>query len=218
MSVIKGINKLIAAEVDPAVITKLEAGASLHLRHSNITFKIIEIEEELVVRAEQGKSAAGNYADRNRLVELTRELFGIIPTNLPIKVQPVPYKAAVIDVVTPQWINQHMHSFGININTFVQETGIDRSNFSAWINNLRPMSQIVKALIFQTVKLYALRDLIKHLDSVEGQFKQYYMNAYFDRDLINSIINSHINMQKYNVDIVEPDESGRIIINISRKS
>lgn len=217
MNAIKNVGR-IKEHLTSDALDKLEAGAALHKRHSNITFKIINLDAtSLDIRAEQGKSASGNYADQSTLITRTRELFCKFFPDLIIYVHAVPYKAAAIDAVTPQWINQHMHAFGININTFVSETGIDRSNFSAWINELRPMSGIVKALIFQTVKLYALRALVKYLDAVEGEFKQYFMNVYFDKELITLIVNGNHNMKNYHVEIIEPDETGRLIINMSKR-
>lgn len=213
MSVIKGINK-ISGYILPEELIRLEAGAALHQRHSNITFKIINCNGiSLDIRTEQGKCAAGNYADQATLITRTRELFGKFFPDLIIHVHPVTYKAAGIDMVTPQWINNQMRVYGITIKDFVRETGIDRTNISAWINGLRPMSQIVKALLFQTVKLYAVKDLVKVLSKLQPNagLNLRFPN-YFDKELIELLAHSNVNSSKFDITTVENETEFSILI------
>jgi hypothetical protein len=60
--------------VPAADIEKLEAGAALHKRHSNIVFKIISVDNvKIDIRAKQGRHLSENYADKAVLVQRTKE-------------------------------------------------------------------------------------------------------------------------------------------------
>lgn len=148
MNTIKNIHKL-AGIIPAGEITKLEAGAALHLRHSNISFKIVEVNDtELHVRADQGRHLSENYADEKTLINRTRELFGPFFRGRVIYTHPVPYAPAIVDVVDPAWIKERMLNKGIRIKDMLIDTAIDKTNLSAWINGTRPMSQPVKAMFY----------------------------------------------------------------------
>ncbi|TDQ12178.1 XRE family transcriptional regulator [Pedobacter metabolipauper] len=156
MSVIKNLHKLLHLQYfSTDHLNKLEAGAALHLKYSNISFKIIEMNiknSSVVVKTEQGKHLSENYADEVRLIELTRELFSVLD-GAKILVHPIPYKPPIIDVVNPAWINDKMLNNGVRIKDIQADTGIDKTNLSAWINGTRPMSQPVKAMFYFYFKL-----------------------------------------------------------------
>jgi hypothetical protein len=148
MSTIKNIGRL-SGILPEAAIAKLEAAAALHLRHSNITFKIVDVSDtEIHVRAEQGKTLAENYATTHTLVTRTRELFGNFLPDRTVYTHPVAYSTPIVEVVDPEWLKEKMLTKGVKIKDIVTDTGIDKSNISAWVNGIRPMTQIVKAMFY----------------------------------------------------------------------
>ncbi|AMQ00920.1 hypothetical protein AY601_4069 [Pedobacter cryoconitis] len=147
MGVIKNVHKL-ELHYSPEEIAKLEAGAAMHLKYSNITFKIVSIVPGITIRVVQEKSLSGNYADRKTLIERTKELFSTVTGNLHIVVHAVPFEEPIVDIADPAWVAAEMLRTGVKIKDLVKETGIDKTNLSAWINGTRPMSQPVKAMFY----------------------------------------------------------------------
>lgn len=155
MEAIKNIDKL-GHLISQDDLQRLDIGALLHRKHSNISFKVVDVDTDnypgdsfkLVVKTEQGKSAAGNYTDKRGLIDLTRELFGKLVGKAVIDVQPIPYSPAPVEVVDTKWIQDKMLNKGVRIKDIVADTGIDKTNLSAWINGVRPMSQPVRAMFY----------------------------------------------------------------------
>lgn len=156
MNTIKNIHKIVDL-LDQDDLNKLESGAALHKRHSNIEFKIISVDEkftvlgklnEIIVSAVQGKSLSENYADSKTLIDRTKELFKPFFPKYAINVQPATYNEAIVEVVTPEWIKEQQLKKGVRIKDIIIDTGIDKTNLSAWINGVRPMSQPVKAMFY----------------------------------------------------------------------
>lgn len=149
MNTIKNIHKLTGI-VPAADIIKIDLGANLHLRHSNIGFKIISVNgQDIVIKTVQAKPFSDNIADKETLIKRTRELFGkFLPDNFTIKVQPVPYQETRVNIVNPDWINKQMLSNGIKLKDIVNDTGLNKTQLSAVIGGDKPLSQIMKALFF----------------------------------------------------------------------
>ena len=145
---IKHLEKL-AGRVDAKDLAKLEAGARLYLRHSNISFQVVSSDANgLMIRTKQDKHLSGNYADEVKLIELTRNLFGILPGKPVIAVQPLIYTPVLVDVVDAKWIRERMEKYRIQIEEIVADTGIEKGSLSAWINGTRLMTQPVKAMFY----------------------------------------------------------------------
>ncbi len=148
MSTIKNIHQL-AGIIPAADIDKLDAGAALHLRHSNISFKIIKaFNDEVHVRTEQGKHLSENYATTQTLVTRTRELFERFFPGKTIYVHPVPYAEPVVNQVDAAWINKKMLDKGIKARDIVNDTGLNKPYVSSLINGKAPLSQITKAFFY----------------------------------------------------------------------
>lgn len=144
---IKHIDKLKGLE--PKDLAKLETGARLYLRHSNISFEIVSSDANgLMIKTTQGKHLSGNYADEVKLIELTRDLFGILPEKPVIAVQPLIYTPVLVDIVDAKWIQEKMAKHRIQIEDIVADTGIEKTSLSAWINGTRLMTQPVKAMFY----------------------------------------------------------------------
>jgi hypothetical protein len=149
MSTIQHIEKLHAV-LDEAQIKKLEAGAALHKKQSNIHFSVLEVtESQITVATEQEKNSSGKYANQKTLVKRTHELFdNLLPTAVKLQVEATEYLESPSAVVTPEWINQKMLEKGIRIKQIAFDTGVDRTSISDWVNGARAMSQIVKAMFY----------------------------------------------------------------------
>lgn len=127
---------------------KINAGASLHRRYSNITFKVVKYEpDKLIVRTTQEKTHADNYADHKRLIDLTRELFDDFFDGA-LHVDAVPYSPAPPDIVTPEWISWQMQKHKVRTKDLVSDLGIEKSNISAIINGNRELSKFAKAAFY----------------------------------------------------------------------
>lgn len=182
--VIKNFNK-ISDLVPLEMHNDLDRGANLHLRHSNIEFKVIVADDQNVqIRVTQGKSAAENYAKAGELIALTRDLFKRFLPNHLIHVHPSVYVPSPSEVVDANWINSHMLAYGVKVKDISFQTGLDKTNISAWINDKRPMSQIVKALMFNFFKIYAIKQLVEVLSSTNPYDFPFQIKTYFDKDLI----------------------------------
>lgn len=148
MNTIKGLLKL-GGVASAREMMELDEAARLILEHSNISFKIISVgDNTITVKASQGKQADGHYADTKKLHIRTTELFMKYLPELKIVVQPVPFQVAQVDVVQPEWLAEKLLQTGIKIKDIQADTGIDKTNLSAWIKGTRPMSQPVKAMFY----------------------------------------------------------------------
>jgi len=203
MNTIKNIHK-IDQLISARDLEKLEEGAKLHLRHSNISFKIMGISANgLFIKTEQGKHLSENYADEHRLIELTKDLFGLIKFTLDfnpgdtleesgefrrscIMVHAYPFKHSPVDHVDYKWVNEQMLNYGVRVKDIQTKTGIDKTSISAWINNKKPMSQIVKAMLFNFFTVYAIKDLVLTLASDYNN--PYYIAVHFDKELITKLV------------------------------
>jgi hypothetical protein len=149
MNIIKNIHK-IEELLDEQDLKKLESGAQLHKRHSRIEFKIKDIQpDKITIRTTQGKSPAENYADKKRLIQRTRELFGHFIKDRQIIVHATtPYEPPPPDVVTPDWVRRQILNKHIKLVDLAGKTGIHKSTLSTLVNGQRPMSQPVKAMFY----------------------------------------------------------------------
>lgn len=50
--------------------------------------------------------------------------------------------------VTPKYVRNKMFELGVKIKNMQEDTGINKTNISAWINEIRPMSKPVKAMFY----------------------------------------------------------------------
>jgi hypothetical protein len=149
MPTIKNLHKIVNLFEDESSIDKVETGAALHRRMSNIEFKILSVSDnDIVVQVAQGKHLSGNYADQKTLAQRGKELFKPFFPTYDIHVHATEYFEPATSAVTPEWINKQMTDHGIKLKDLVKETGIDKTNLSAWINGLREMSQPVKAMFY----------------------------------------------------------------------
>lgn len=147
-TIVKNVH-LIAGLLAPDEAAKLDAGALQHRKFSRITFKILSVETKtLKIQAVQAKSPHENYADAETLILRTRELFSRFFPDYKIIVNAVPYKENPTAQVTPEYIRNAMTEYHIKVKDIVAETGIDKTNVSAWVQGTRAMSQPVRAMFY----------------------------------------------------------------------
>jgi hypothetical protein len=205
MNIIKHLDKL-SGVVRPDQIASLEETANLHLIESSISFTILQVyDEEIHVRTEQGKHISEKYALSKTLIDCTRNLFAPFTTRT-IFTHPVPYRASILDIVTPQWLAREQLNHGIKINDFVFHTGIDKSKLTAWINGTIPMSQPVQAMFYNVVKIYSIKHLMNFLNSDVMGSDTLRITKLVDNDgLLKSIYDSNANIKRFDSSFVEFD-------------
>lgn len=190
--------------LDAEKILKLELNAMNNKSLYNIIYKVQAVNENnIYIQATQGKNINGLTYDNQSLIENTMHLFQPFFPSKIINVYPSPFSIPVVDVVTPEWINTHLHKYGIKIKNLSDDTGIPASNFSAWINGLRPMSQIVKAMIFNVMKIYSLKELVIFLNTDSPYPQFFFIKKYFDVDLIRTLIVSNKNNNTHTITLKE---------------
>jgi hypothetical protein len=136
-------------------IKKIEFGALQHRRFSNIEFKILRVDNEektITIQISQGKSLSENYADLPKLVKIAKDLFSRYINDYTVHVQAIPYSHPKVDELNSSIIRDSLEKRGIKIKDIERETGIDKTNLSAWLNDKRPMSQPVKAMFYFLLK------------------------------------------------------------------
>lgn len=145
--------KLIEGLLSPEQLDKLDRGAEMHLRHARIHFKVLEVGPDYItIQVVQTKSPAENYLSAKDLSDRAKELFAHFFPDRKIHARPSVYIPPSVDHVTPQWVARKLSDKGFSQVDIINETGIDKTNISAWISGKRPMSQPVKAMFYFMLK------------------------------------------------------------------
>lgn len=148
MAELKNIH-LLGDSINSKELEMMEQAALMHRRHSAISFKIIDWEpEKVVIQISQSKSSSGNYFDLKRLIEIVHETYDRFFPNKIVMVHPIPYKESKADIVTVKWINDKMLTTGTKLKDIIDDTGLNKSQLSAIINGIKPLSQPMKALFY----------------------------------------------------------------------
>lgn len=131
---------------------RLEYGAKLMKRHANITFAVVSYENEhLILKVKQGKNYTDEYDDKNKLIEKAKKLFTEFSTDFrpqKITIGAVPYAYPKSEIITPEYLKKELQKKKLRIKDIQIDTGLETSNLSAWINGIRPMSNIVKNMFY----------------------------------------------------------------------
>lgn len=70
----------------------IEQQAQAHLRFSNISFNVLQVDEDsLSVQTIQGKHLSENYADEQRLIEITQNTFADVLLGRSLTIEVIPY-------------------------------------------------------------------------------------------------------------------------------
>ena len=135
---------------------RLEAGAALYKRFDNLTFKVKQYKDGiLIVEARQGKNYKRDYFSEREIVERTKKLVrefseDFCPERIHVGV--IPLKEVDSDVITVDYLKEELYRLHIRIKDINNDTGLEMSNLSAWINGTRPMSNIVKNMFYYYIR------------------------------------------------------------------
>jgi hypothetical protein len=148
MELIKN-SDLLRGILDDTAIKELNGAAAVHLKHSNIEFTVVGIEDDVLkVSTEQGKTN-GKYANHKTLIKRTGEVFDkYLPSGYKLSVEPTEFEESPAMVVTAQWLDRKMLEKEVRIKQIAFDTGLDRKDIAGWVSGERTMSQIVKAMFF----------------------------------------------------------------------
>lgn len=148
MSVIIDIEKL-SERLKAEELEELDAAAAVHQKQSNIEFRIIEVEEDVMhIETSQSETRSGKYAKEAALVKKTHEVFDRWFPGLKLQIQVSPHLPSPATVVTTAWLERKMNEKGVRIKQIAFDTGVDRESIADWVSGKRSMSQIVKAMFF----------------------------------------------------------------------
>ena len=145
---IKYLN-LVEGIVNRDGIDLMEIAANQHRKYSNITFKIVEVNDEsVIIGVSQGKSSLGNYQTKKRLIEIVHETFDRFFPGIKIHVHPNPYMEPVVNSVTIEWIAERMSTLKLKAKTIAEDTGLNYPSITEIISGATPLSQQMKALFW----------------------------------------------------------------------
>lgn len=151
------VTKNIHLVEDEDVRDKIERGARAHLRFNRLTFKIKAVDgETITVQIAQGKNPNGNYLTKDRLVEVTRELFGAYYSK--VIVHPIPYVAPPADDVTPEWVIERIKESGRKNKDIASDLGISPAELSAYTNRHKDMGIRVRSMFYYYFEWLKLRE------------------------------------------------------------
>ncbi len=164
--------------LSPEQFHTLDTRAQLHRRYSSLEFKITDAApDQVTVLIAQDKSHAGNYFDTKRLVEIAHETFDDLVTPRRLLVRPVPYQPAPSEVVTPDWIKKKAQESGKKVKEIAHELGVDASTVAAYKSGSKPLSGVVKAMLYYYFMLptvatqsFTLRSMVAYNANVMDQY------------------------------------------------
>lgn len=159
MNAIKFISRL-SPYYDEETLNRLLANAEKNSVHNNLVFKVTDVKHlsgtdgrTIRIQSEQVKSRDGELLTKEEITAITRSMFSrqFFPKVI-IEVDPIVFSGINIAQVDADWVALKLRRAQITIKNMVDDTGIDKSNLSAWVTGTRPMSQPVKALMYYYFK------------------------------------------------------------------
>jgi len=139
--------------IEDTALEEIAFGASLHRRHSNITFKIISIfppKKAITIEVRQEQNPESDqYFSTKRLVLLTRDLIEKhIPPGWRLYVNVVHDTHPPFLIVTPKWLSRQMEELGIKAKKMAKETGVTRDEIIEWLSDKRELNTLVKSMLY----------------------------------------------------------------------
>jgi len=181
MNAIKFISRL-SPYFNAQVLDRLNGAATTTADAHNLTFKVMEaslLETTNVLKIYvQTEQLRGEKLDQAKLTDITRRMFNKNDfKNIIIEVKGIPYTRSNINVIDAEWVANKLKRSEVTIKNMADDTGIDKTNLSAWVTGSRPMSQPVRALMhyyfkwidqqrneFTIGEVEAMRNIIKKLE------------------------------------------------------
>lgn len=185
-TIIKNIHNLVPF-ITENQLEKLEEGALQYRRFARISFKIVALGHTpnkvltITIEVRQDKSPSENYLKAAELHQRAKDLFKpYLPEDVLFYSNALPYVESPTEKVTPEYLRHFMTEYKIRIKDIVADTGLDKSNVSAWVNGTRDMSQIVKAMFYYYFRFISATSE-KRFEIDPDQFGK------FEKDLENNI-------------------------------
>lgn len=154
-SIIKGFYK-IEPYLDAEQKQDLENYAVQFAKFWRVYFKIITISPEdklLFIQTKQEKKPTDTpYFTKKELVDKTREHLQPFFVGYTLRISATEYTQSKSDIITPDYLKKELQKQKIRIKDIANNTGIEMSNLSAWVNGIRPMSNIVKNMFYYYFK------------------------------------------------------------------
>ncbi|MEO6524504.1 MAG: helix-turn-helix transcriptional regulator [Mucilaginibacter sp.] len=153
MKVILGVEKL-EKIFSKQQILELEIAIGEWKEEDSVEFRIkstqiSDIYKCISVKVIQPKTQSGSYLHEHEMVSITENIFKpYLTAGTFLVVKAYPHKSVVVNVVTPNWLEERLVKKGVRVKDLALMTGINRTNISAWVNGSRPMSQPVKAMFY----------------------------------------------------------------------
>ena len=142
-------NTELLTDVDDLAIISMEIAALIHTTQENISFKIVEYDDEkIIIQAVQGKTASGFYHTQKTLIDLVHKTFDSFFIGKKVLVHPILFVENSPSKVDIKWINKKMLEMGIRIKDIANDTGIDHKELSKLLNSDIPLSKPTKALFY----------------------------------------------------------------------
>lgn len=121
----------------------------LQKRYAAISFRIVSVSDtEVVIVTHQDHSFHDNQFDHKRLREITKETFQDCVGERSIRVSIKGETQSAPDIVTPEWIRHQMSDHQLKLKNIVHDTGIHKATLSAYINGLKPLSGVTRAMFY----------------------------------------------------------------------
>ena len=148
---IKGFHK-ISDLLTETQKTDIENYAYQYAKFHRVYFKVLKVDDEnkkIIVQAKQNKHSFTNpYFTEQELMEKTKKLFLGFFNGYTINTHPVIYVESKSEIITPEYLKKELQKKKLRIKDIQIDTGLETSNLSAWINGIRPMSNIVKNMFY----------------------------------------------------------------------
>lgn len=192
MNSIKYISRL-SPYYEQDTLAKLLISAENNSVEHNLMFKVADVQHisgtkgrKIYMQSEQIKVREGNILTKDEIKTITRGMFPrVLFPNVIIEVDCIVFTGFKITQVDADWLAAKLKRNQVTIKDMSDDMGIDKSNLSAWVTGLRPMSQPVKALMyyyfrnidqerneFSDLEIKEIRKLVKNLEISELTMKK----------------------------------------------
>ena len=147
MNALKNTHRL--TDISAEDLAKMELAAKDQNQLSNISFKITEYSEEMIIiQIVQDKLSTGIYYTQKQLIEITHEIFDLFFPGKKVHVHAITYVNTPVNNVNIHWINIKMLLTQTRTKQIVNDTGIDTTTIKNIIAGNVELTQPLKALFY----------------------------------------------------------------------
>lgn len=147
---IKGLDKL--DFLSPDQISILNESEKNYKRFASVFFEVIDfykITNEVIVKVWQNENNAANYLPEKELITRAKDVFtDFLPKGVKLHIRPVPYEKDKLLNLTIDDVKQTMADLGLQQKDLVKLLDMDKTSISRLFNEIRPLTNIQKAMFF----------------------------------------------------------------------